>query len=399
MRVSWAYASGFLDGENGKKYPVFVSRFVTGLDQQEVSHIGVLGPDDKGFYTAAIPGKPGTLVITPGEMKDRFEVGLVKGATTRLASWGRLEGDIFVAGERIRVSGPAWVEEEAGEINYADSWRWISIRLDDGRRILHQDTGRPDTTVVARWPAGGGLAVMLDPQAAVVEATREWTSPTGSKYGTEWKLWIGDEEYTVRACSEDQRFEDRALLGVAYWEGFCLVYDKAGSIVGHAFVEQLLPGWDVPNAEEQHIKAAMLGNQDAIDFCYLVARMSQVADDYADGDARGAAKMVDLIAWLAIDLPKNPFYAEHRASLEPVLEMGLLYWDAADEWKKSPRKESRMFGFVFREILEMAFARAALIVGGREHARKVIREMHAYYHVKNGDAFDAWEGAEYGIKP
>ncbi len=392
MNVRWVYGSGILDGNDGKKYPTFVAQFVVGIDEREVSHVGVLDPDTGKFFPAAMATSPGNLVVRPGEKKTILAIPLFTGRTVRETSFGTIAGDIFVGDRQVQVQGEAWVEVECGEVNHHDSWCWVSVRLDDGRRLMFQDTRREGEAVAMAWGADG------EPTGVPLVELRQirgWKAPTGSEYGTAWR-WMGEgEEFLIEAVSEDQWVEDRLFFGVAYWEGFCRV-TSGGKVVGHAWVEQVLPGWDVPCEEVALLRQAMMNDEGGFEFCRRLAVISQTADDYADGDASGAKRITDLLAWVAFDLQKDPFYLKHRADLDPLLEMCLLYWEAADEWKLSPQRETRMFGFAYREVMEMAVARAALIVGGRDHARRVIRWYHNLYHVRRGEPFDAWQEAEYG---
>ena len=387
--VRWLYGSGLLDGDDGHQYPVFVSTFWAATEWKPVSHIGVLDRETGKFWPAALPGPPGDFQVVPGEEGTVFGVPMTDGETQRRVSLGWMGGTALLGDRAVKVSGPAWVEEEGGNCGDKDSWIWVSVRLDDGRRIMFSEANGTAKPIVSVWK---GRKHLGSAPATLVPA-KKWTSPSGSDYGTAWTLQVGDETFSIVAAVDDQKVSDPNFFCIAYWEGYCQVL-RDGEDVGHAWVEQVRPGWDVPNETVELIDDAMMGDKHAADFAKMLSSISQLADDFADGDATGAPGMTDLLSWVAFDLQKNPFYVQHRADLDPVLEMCLLYWEASDDWKTSPLRETRMWGFVMREIMEMAIARAALLIGGRDHARGVIRGMQAHYHVKRGDSFDGWMASE-----
>lgn len=389
MNVRWVYGSGVLDGDDGEKYAVSAVTFWAATEWKPVSHLAYTRLSDRKFESTAIPTACGDFVITPESNPEKLIVRHSMSETVRLVSTdGTMSGTLPVDNRNVRVSGRAWVEVEHGEIARSDSWLWMSIRYNAGRRETIQVNADPNT---ALFRFGHENVANTGP-APSVKRTRTWTAPTGTEYGTEWELSDGTGVATVRALVPESYVNDPRFLRLSYWEGYCEVI-VGGAVVGHAWVEQVVPGWDNPDREMQLLAQAMMGDADAIGFVKLIGQVSQAADDFVDESdpaMRQPWTMSEMLSMVAFDLQKNPFYVKHRADLDPVLEMCLLYWEASNDWAKHPAVESRMWGFVLREIMEMAVARAALIVGGREHARSVIRGMHEYYHVENGEDFTVW---------
>lgn len=135
------------------------------------------------------------------------------------------------------------------------------------------------------------------------------------------------------------------------------------------------------------------GDEDAAALLHLLGEGSQLADDIVDRDIpedEMSGAVTKLMGDMIVRLPANPFYVRHRATLEPVIMSSFLVWDATNDWAKSPRKETQMFAYTFREILGQIIGMVALLVGGLAFARRVTREVHLYYHSNRVESFDAW---------
>lgn len=151
--------------------------------------------------------------------------------------------------------------------------------------------------------------------------------------------------------------------------------------------------------ELKKLRAWCLGDEAAVAMLVRLGEISQIADDLVDGDQPTApsADMARLLLLALVDIPNNPFFARYRAYLAPLLTSALLQWDAANDWARDARRESRIYSFVFRCALERCIVASAYLLGGFEHARKVEREMHEYYRYSpdaDGQPFEVWEAAE-----
>lgn len=134
-----------------------------------------------------------------------------------------------------------------------------------------------------------------------------------------------------------------------------------------------------------------------------LALVSQVADDFVDGDnpkttgsfAQRSAAMSGLLAAVFADVIPNPYFQQHKEVLLPLIVSSIVYWDASNDWAISEKKETRMFGFVHREASERVVAMVALLIGGWDHQRAVVREMHEHYHGKSAvESYEQWEEKE-----
>ena len=150
--------------------------------------------------------------------------------------------------------------------------------------------------------------------------------------------------------------------------------------------------------EYERILDWCLGNKDAANLMYNISIMSQIADDFVDRDVPqediNSEKMLRMLQIALINIPLNPFYQKHQSWLIPVISSSLLIWDATNDWKKSDVLESQIFSYTYREIGEQILFTVAQCIGGLDHARKVIREVHDYYHVELNEKFTDWNKKE-----
>lgn len=138
--------------------------------------------------------------------------------------------------------------------------------------------------------------------------------------------------------------------------------------------------------EYRRIQQWLLGNTEAADMVMCIAQVSQVADDICD---EGSREIGLVLSHTLFALNRNKFFQEHRQTIEPLLLGSVLMWEAANQWATHPRRETRMFAFVWRFILEQIVPVTAYLLGGHDHAVRVAVEMHDYYHAD--ETFEEWE--------
>lgn len=149
-----------------------------------------------------------------------------------------------------------------------------------------------------------------------------------------------------------------------------------------------------PTAEDEAalIARACLGNASAAAFLRCIGRMCQLLDDLADGavaDRSGAAARAVFLFFGEIGT--NDFYLAHSKALAPVIIGSALAWDASNEWATAESRLSRMFAFVERHHDEHITFLVALLIGGWDHARAVMREAHLLYRATDPESFEDWE--------
>jgi len=132
----------------------------------------------------------------------------------------------------------------------------------------------------------------------------------------------------------------------------------------------------------------------AVDFLSGLGALSQLADDFADGDVCDEnlqAEMAHLLHWAIVDMPRNPFFRAYQDFLTPVMSAALLSWDASNRWAASENEPTQMYAYVLRESMEQVFYSVATIIGGFDHARLVVDELHERLHVEEQQPFASWQ--------
>jgi DNA-binding FadR family transcriptional regulator len=127
----------------------------------------------------------------------------------------------------------------------------------------------------------------------------------------------------------------------------------------------------------------LCGDVDAIALLKALADISQIADDYADGDAEGSDEMTRLLHLTLCVVPLNPFFQQNANWLVPVMSSSMHLWNASNEWDSE-------FGFVYRESLEQLIHVAAMLIGGQEHAASVAKDVNKFYHQDHGEEYADW---------
>lgn len=147
--------------------------------------------------------------------------------------------------------------------------------------------------------------------------------------------------------------------------------------------------------EEERILEWCLGDRDAANLMLNIFLLSQIADDFVDRDVPqsyiNSEKMVRMLQIALVNIPLSPFYQKYRSWLTPVISNSLLIWDATNDWEKDGTEAGKIFSYTWREIGEQILFTIAQILGGMDHARKVIREVHDYYHIETNNDFSTWK--------
>ena len=203
---------------------------------------------DARFQLRLVPRKPLVIFGTDGvSRKGRSETAASHYLTfSRLAVTGELEW----FGERMGVSGQAWMDHEISSSQLAADqagWDWASLQLEDGREVmayrLRLRDGGTDPFSTLAWVDRDGAVRHYNAEEFTWLPTGTWRSPrSGAVYPLPIVLVCLDPEtgettrFRLEPMALDQEL-DGAVGGIAYWEGACRVLDSQGRVVGVAFVE------------------------------------------------------------------------------------------------------------------------------------------------------------------
>lgn len=158
---------------------------------------------------------------------------------TRLAS----SGEIILDGQHFQVEGQSWLDREWSTSALADDqsgWDWFSLQFNDGQELMYYQLRDKDGNA---HPSSDGNWTDINAQQSPVSMdditlteNRNWLSPSGISYTTEWAIQYAGQEWLVRALVDDQ-FMD---LSVPYWEGAVEILSAtSGEVVGQGYLEMV----------------------------------------------------------------------------------------------------------------------------------------------------------------
>ena len=158
-------------------------------------------------------------------------------------------GSVTIEGEQLPVRGTAWLDREWGTSALGPDlagWDWFSLQLDDGAALmvyrLRRRDGGTDPFSAGTYVDSAGRATRLDAGSFSLDAVSTWTSPSGVRYPSGWRVRVPSAGLDLRVTP---RLRAQELdLAFRYWEGAVAVEGTApgGPVRGVGYVE--LTGYD-----------------------------------------------------------------------------------------------------------------------------------------------------------
>lgn len=198
-----------------------------------------------GGYALALELEPVAAPVLNGE-RGLSRKSAHPGAASYYYSIPRLSarGELVRAGERIAVSGSAWLDREWGSGALASDqqgWDWFALQLDDGSALmfyaLRKRSGARDPFSAGTWIAPDGSARHVASTDVDIEVLDRWHSPRGGAYPSRWRLRVPalDLELELRPVLADQELDTTPR----YWEGAVDVSGRRAGrgIAGRGYVE------------------------------------------------------------------------------------------------------------------------------------------------------------------
>jgi len=130
--------------------------------------------------------------------------------------------------------------------------------------------------------------------------------------------------------------------------------------------------------DRSYMLYAFKGNQSAVDFVLMVARVVDVWDNLIDKDKPVTDKEINDAFWtLAIEMPANAFYRHFADDLRPVMATGIVNWMTANKMERSKEINHRAIeiAHVIRYSIADVALMAALLCGGHEWASEIGPEL------------------------
>ena len=293
--LEWWYLTGFLEGDNGKKYGVeyvFFSFRALDCRQRYMVNVAISNPEDaifiydhevnlsKDYLNQEIPlhfdtkryqfsGEKGSY-LAKASMKDHRAGFVLETTPTQpvvyhqdsgyvqyggIASAGyysyprlQTEGQLFIENDTINVIGTTWYDRQwdGGNVYRRKvAWDWTAINLSDSTELMLYRVNEHKTDKIE---LGGSYIkkdhslITLKSEDIIFEPLTYWTSPKSKKkYPIKWNIEIPkiDLKAIMVADINDQEVFIKNWLKVFYWEGMCSLsgYKSDKPISGEAYLE------------------------------------------------------------------------------------------------------------------------------------------------------------------
>lgn len=128
--------------------------------------------------------------------------------------------------------------------------------------------------------------------------------------------------------------------------------------------------------DREHLLHAYKGDAAAVDLVLAIAEISHTWDDLIDRDKPVDDARINRAFTLALlELPRNPFYLQHRDELLPVMTTGALNYLTANEYEKQDDAEAHALAHVLRYGIADLVLFVAYLIGGQEWAQSVAPEL------------------------
>ena len=129
------------------------------------------------------------------------------------------------------------------------------------------------------------------------------------------------------------------------------------------------------------VEEAMRGNADAYALVMLLDWIANTWDDLVDHDVEVFDAEVNVMMWRCMsEIPRNPFYREHFADLQPLIEAAMLSWRMATYVERCGEPSDLRWSYVIRSAYVDIVVACARIIGGDGYAVECGIRLHRWIH-------------------
>ena len=133
------------------------------------------------------------------------------------------------------------------------------------------------------------------------------------------------------------------------------------------------------------IREAAGDNMAAAHYLWNLACISRTIDDIYDQDKKVTrAKMLDAIEYLLIEMPFNPFFVEHRDTLQSQHVSMYNAWMAANLWEQGDDTD-KVYAHVWRDFFHEVWPVVALLTQGPKKMNEVSLKIRTLFRKQLGE--------------
>lgn len=134
----------------------------------------------------------------------------------------------------------------------------------------------------------------------------------------------------------------------------------------------------INNEQAIHSRLCLiLKNENAVQMCLDLFKISQTWDDLHDGDPVDNDRLSEVFKTALVSLPDNPFYDKFRFQLRPLIMSTILQWESANSMEKL--KQSPHKSYMLRAGIYSIFHMCVFLLHGPKIARKTGPAIYEIY--------------------
>jgi len=153
---------------------------------------------------------------------------------------------------------------------------------------------------------------------------------------------------------------------------------------------------DVRQEIHKFLAWALQGQADAMALFFAWFEVCHFWDDLIDRDKPLQDAAIDQAMTVAlIEMPRNPFYRQHFADLQPVMAQAVLDWRAATQMERAPAADSDLdIAYILRCSYIAVITACAALIGGMGWAAEVNVAARRMAHLETRNDYRAALAAE-----
>lgn len=138
--------------------------------------------------------------------------------------------------------------------------------------------------------------------------------------------------------------------------------------------------------EHELLMSVLKGDEQAVDFCEKVFYISQIWDDWVDGDEVTVKKRYEAFHIAMVQIPRNPFYRQFSIELVALMDAFISDWMDANALQGKDEIGTQI-AFVLRESVYSLVIHCAGIIGGLDWKAKVGPEVRRFVFNESYEVF------------
>ena len=138
-------------------------------------------------------------------------------------------------------------------------------------------------------------------------------------------------------------------------------------------------------ATDAIIEEAAGKNPFAAHYLWRLASISRTVDDIYDNDQPvSREQLLELVEWLFIELPFNPFFKEYKDVLQSQHLAMWNAWMAANTWEQGDETD-QIYSHVWRDTHHEVFAVVAMLTQGPAKMKEVSSKIRSLFKKELGE--------------